>query len=158
MELLEASPIKSNQRIFVKQQSSFARSFLSDELQKQKGILPTALRLVTQGVISFFKSNVANDDGTTPTFSTSTSTPTTESDNEDTQETSGSTSNNNNAAKSAVRRHRNANIAKAMDLLEKAGYEYSNDDALWTLANMYFVSREAMLSAMLLLQGKHNIM
>ncbi|KAK5799663.1 hypothetical protein F5H01DRAFT_356623 [Linnemannia elongata] len=136
VELLEASPIKAHQRVFVKQHSSLARSFLSDELQKQKGILPTALRLVTQGVVSFFKSSSVNDDGTTPT-STSTSTPTTENENEDAQESSGSTS-SNNAGKATVRRHRDANIAKAMDLLEKAGYEYNNDDALWTLANMYF--------------------
>lgn len=33
-----------------------------------------------------------------------------------------------------------------MDLLEKAGYEYNNDDALWTLANMYFVSAMPMLT------------
>ncbi|KAK3845328.1 MAG: hypothetical protein J3R72DRAFT_436501 [Linnemannia gamsii] len=137
LELLEGSPIKVNQRVFVKQQSSLARSFLSDELQKQKGILPTALRLVTQGVVSFFRSNSANDDSSSTTpGSTSTSTPTTENEDEDTsQGSSGSTS---NAAKSVVRRHRDVNIAKAMDLLEKAGYEYENDDALWTLANMLF--------------------
>ncbi|KAF9091421.1 ERAD-associated protein [Mortierella sp. AD031] len=136
VELLDSSPIKANQRVFVKQHSSLARSFLSDELQKQKGILPTALRLVTQGVVSFFKSNSPTDDTTTSgTTSTSTSTPTTESENEDTtqqqQESASST-------KSTVRRHRDASISKAMNLLEKAGYEYENDDALWTLANMYF--------------------
>ncbi|KAF9135672.1 ERAD-associated protein, partial [Mortierella sp. 14UC] len=128
VELLERSPIKVNQRVFVKQHSSFARSFLSDELQKQKGILPTALRLVTQGVVSFFKSNSANDDSNTGSTSGSASTPTTENENEDTKTSTTAT----------VRRHRDVNIAKAMDLLEKAGYEYENDDALWTLANMYF--------------------
>ncbi|KAF9930209.1 ERAD-associated protein [Linnemannia zychae] len=137
LELLEASPIKANQRVFIKQPSSLARSFLSDELQKQKGILPTALRLVTQGVVSFFKSNAANnDDGTTTSGSTSTSVPMAENENDDTQEASSNSK--NDATQTMVRRHRDVNIAKAIDLLEKAGYDYDNDDALWTLANMLF--------------------
>ncbi|KAG0006288.1 ERAD-associated protein [Modicella reniformis] len=119
VQLLNASPIKVDQRVFVKQQSTLARSFLSDELQKQKGILPTALRLVTQGFMSFFKSAPA-------TTSTSTSSSAKESD--DSQE----------PAKVAVKRHRDPMIAKAMDLLHAAGYEYSNDDALYTLASILF--------------------
>jgi len=43
--------------------------------------------------------------------------------------------------KSSHSKHRDPNIAKAIDLLEMAGYQYDNDDALWTLANIYFVSR-----------------
>jgi hypothetical protein len=86
--------------------------------------------------VSFFRPNSANDDGITAPESTSTSTHTTESENEDTK----------TSTAAMVRRHRDANIAKAMNLLEKAGYEYENDDALWTLANMYFVSELVFIS------------
>ncbi|KAF8940518.1 ERAD-associated protein [Dissophora ornata] len=123
LQMLEASSIKVNQRVFIKQHSSLARSFLSDELQKQKGILPTALRLVTQGFMSFFKSTQA----TTPT---STSTSSTRKEGQDAQEPA--------KAPITAKQHRDPMIAKAMELLQSAGYEYENDDALFTLANIHY--------------------
>jgi hypothetical protein len=120
VQLLSSSPIKVNDRVFVRQQSSLARSLLSDEWQKQKGILPTALRLVTQGFMSFFKSAPA---ATSQTSST-------EKASDSTQE----------PVKVPAKRHKDPVIARAMDLLHIAGTEYSNDDALYTLANILFVS------------------
>ncbi|KAF9431597.1 ERAD-associated protein [Entomortierella beljakovae] len=116
-ELLEASSIKANHRVFIKRQSSITRSFLSDELQKQKGIFPTACRLVTQGFMSFFKP-------------APTTTPASSSANE------GKESHEN--TRSSTNHHRDPTVAKALDLLRSAGYNYENDDALWTLANIYF--------------------
>ncbi|KAF9110063.1 ERAD-associated protein [Mortierella sp. AM989] len=120
MQLLESSSFRINQRVFIKQQSLLARSFLSDELQKQKGVFPTAFRLVTQGLMSFFKP--------APTTDSSSSPPSTAKGNEEAQEPS----------KAPIKRHRDPTVAKAMELLQLAGYEYDNDDALWTLANIYF--------------------
>ncbi|KAG0223362.1 ERAD-associated protein [Mortierella sp. GBA43] len=116
VQLLNASPIKAHQRYFVKQQSSLARSFSSDELQKQKGILPMALRLVTQGFISSYKP--------APT--------TTTKDSDEPQDPT------TKAKEEPAKRHRDPSIAIAMDMLHTAGYEYSNDDALYTLANIMF--------------------
>ncbi|KAG0204307.1 ERAD-associated protein, partial [Mortierella sp. GBA30] len=123
IQLLESAPVKVEQRVFIKRQSSLARSFLTDELQKQKGILPTALRLVTQGFVSFFKS-------TPPSTSTSSST---KEENQDDQQSSSKATH-----QSSYRKHRDPTVAKAMDKLQLAGYEYHNDDALWTLANIHF--------------------
>ncbi|KAF9917277.1 ERAD-associated protein [Lobosporangium transversale] len=127
IQLLESSPIKINQRMFVKQQSSLARTFLSNELQKQKGILPTALRLVTQGFVSFFKPAAAPEDSSTTSSSSS-------------MEKGKRTQQDSNAKANApiVQRHRDPTIAMAMEMLQKAGYEYDNDDALWTLGNIFF--------------------
>lgn len=114
IKLLKYSDIQEEDHVFIPQSSSLVRSFLSDELQKQKGILPTSLRLVTQGFMSFFRS-------------TPTSSPTEPEDKHD-------------APRTTPKKHRDPSIAKAMDLLRKAGDDYGNDDALWTLANIYFVS------------------
>ncbi|KAF9959654.1 ERAD-associated protein [Mortierella alpina] len=128
MQLLESSPIKAHERVFFRQKSPFARTFLSDELQKQKGLLPTALRLVTQGIVSLFKSTPAS---TTPP-------PPPSSAKEDAQDTQDDHRTSASMAKGSHSRHRNPDIAKALELLELAGYQYDNDDALWTLANIYF--------------------
>ncbi|KAF8984394.1 ERAD-associated protein [Entomortierella lignicola] len=130
MELLGSSSIKIDQRVFIKRQSSLARSFLSDELQKQKGIFPTAFRLVTQGFLSFFRP--APTTSTTPsssTTSTSKSSSTTK-EGEDSQEP--------DKTATTKLQHRDPIIEKAMELLLLAGYDYENDDALWTLANILF--------------------
>ncbi|KAF9573300.1 Protein sel-1 1, partial [Mortierella alpina] len=133
MQILESSPIKAHERVFFRQKSSLARTFLSDELQKQKGLLPTALRLVTQGIVSLFKS--------TPP-STTTPHPPPSSAKEDTQDTQETQDEQQQGSapvtKASHSKHRDPNIAKAMELLELAGYQYENDDALWTLANIYF--------------------
>ncbi|KAG0315369.1 ERAD-associated protein, partial [Dissophora globulifera] len=117
IQLLKDSSFQINQRVFIKQQSSLARSFLSDELQKQKGILPTALRLVTQGFMSFFTATPAPAPRSTSASG----------DDESTRESA-----------MATKRHRNPMIARAMELLETAGFEHENDDALFTLANIHF--------------------
>ncbi|KAG0260867.1 ERAD-associated protein [Mortierella polycephala] len=128
MQLLESSNIKIEDRVFTLQQSSLARSFLSDELQKQKGILPTALRLVTQGVMSFFKPTSTSSSTTTPKANSPL-----EKENEGNQDPADGAN-----TKVTVRRHRDPVIAKAIDLLRTAGYDFENDDALWTLANILF--------------------
>ncbi len=130
MQLLESSPVKAHERVFFRQKSSLARTFLSDELQKQKGLLPTALRLVTQGIVSLFKSTPAST--TTPRQPSSAK--------EDTQDAQDEQQGSAPVTKASHSRHRDPNIAKAMELLELAGHQYENDDALWTLANIYFVS------------------
>ncbi|KAF9924122.1 ERAD-associated protein [Mortierella alpina] len=127
MQLLDSSPVKSHERVFFRQKSSLARTFLSDELQKQKGLLPAALRLVTQGIVSLFKS--------TPS---STTAPPPSSAKEDTQDAQDEQLGFTPMTKPSQSKHRDPNIAKAMELLELAGYDYENDDALWTLANIYF--------------------
>ena len=134
MELLESSPIKAHERIFFRQKSSLARTFLSDELQRQKGSLPTALRLVTRGIVSLFKSTPSSTTAPHPTPSSA------KEDTQDTQENE-QQPRSGPMTKSSHSKHRDPNIAKAIDLLEMAGYQYDNDDALWTLANIYFVSR-----------------
>ncbi|KFH70671.1 hypothetical protein MVEG_03521 [Podila verticillata NRRL 6337] len=112
IKLLKDSNIQEEDHVFIPQSSTLVRSFLSDEIQKQKGILPTALRLVTQGFMSFFRS--------TPTVPPS--------GPEETRD----------APRTPPKKHRDPSIAKAMDLLRKSGDDYGNDDALWTLANIYF--------------------
>ncbi|KAF9404615.1 ERAD-associated protein, partial [Podila epigama] len=115
--LLNSSSIKIDDHVFTPQSSTLVRSLLSDEIQKQGGIVPTALRLVTQGFMSVFRS----------------------SSNRHSTSTSSSTGNHDaHGEPSTARKHRDPTIAKAMTLLSKAGLEYNNDDALWTLANIYF--------------------
>ncbi|KAI1313417.1 ERAD-associated protein [Mortierella claussenii] len=137
MKLLESSTTKVNQRVFIKQQSTLARSFLSDELQKQKGIVPTALRLVTQGFMSFFKKTPtpSSASSSSATASTTVAASWTKEGTEDAQAAGATT-----AKKHALveQRHRDPIIAKAMGLLQRAGYELDNDEALWTLANIHF--------------------
>ncbi|KAG0033442.1 ERAD-associated protein [Podila clonocystis] len=111
IKLLKNSNIQEEDRVFIPQSSTLVRSFLSDEIQKQKGILPTSLRLVTQGFVSFFRSTPA---------------PSPEPEEK------------HDAPRTTPKKHRDPAIAKAMDLLRKAGDDYGNDDALWTLANIYF--------------------
>jgi hypothetical protein len=115
IQVLASSSITIDQRVFVPQQSSLVRTLLSDELQKQKGILPTALRLVTQGFMSFFSSAPA-----APVKSTE-------------------GSRDSTATKTAPKRHRDPIVDRAMEMLLRAGYDYGNDDALWALANIHFV-------------------
>lgn len=113
IKLLKDSNIQEEDHVFIPQSSTLVRSFLSEEIQKQKGILPASLRLVTQGFMSFFRS-----------------TPAPPSEPED----------KHDPPRTTPKKHRDPSIAQAMDLLRKAGDDYGNDDALWTLANIYFVS------------------
>ncbi|KAG0041722.1 ERAD-associated protein [Gryganskiella cystojenkinii] len=122
VQLLATSSVTVHQRAFIPQQSSIVRTLLSDELQKQKGVLPTALRLVTQGFMSFFSSTASSSATSSSTKSS-----------EETQDSStASTKASNN------KRHRDPHVEKAMEMLLRAGYDYGNDDALWTLANIHF--------------------
>ncbi|KAG0356960.1 ERAD-associated protein [Podila minutissima] len=111
IKLLKDSNIQEEDHVFIPQSSTLVRSFLSEEIQKQKGILPASLRLVTQGFMSFFRS-----------------TPAPPSEPED----------KHDPPRTTPKKHRDPSIAQAMDLLRKAGDDYGNDDALWTLANIYF--------------------
>ncbi|KAF9329239.1 ERAD-associated protein [Podila minutissima] len=111
IKLLKDSNIQEEDHVFIPHSSTLVRSFLSEEIQKQKGILPTSLRLVTQGFMSFFRS-----------------TPAPPSEPED----------KHDPPRTTPKKHRDPSIAQAMNLLRKAGDDYGNDDALWTLANIYF--------------------
>ncbi|KAF9166621.1 ERAD-associated protein [Mortierella sp. AD011] len=75
---------------------------------------------VTQGFMSFFRPAPS----VTPAASSSTTT----KESEESQE----------PTKAPTKRHRDPTVAKAIELLQLAGIEYENDDALWTLANIHF--------------------
>jgi hypothetical protein len=89
-----------------------------------------ALRLVTQGFISSYK----------PASTTTTK------DSDEPQDPT------TKAKEEPAKRHRDPSIATAMEMLHTAGYEYSNDDALYTLANIMFVS----ITLPLLLSGSRQ--
>ncbi|KAF9167603.1 ERAD-associated protein [Actinomortierella ambigua] len=122
--ILALAPFKRDQRKFEKARDS-PLSILSSELFRHRGIIPTTIRHVTQSFASAFSSSSTKDKSSS---SSSTSA----------EDKASSDSAKDEKPKEAVPRHDNPKIANALDILHEAAMEYNNDDALLTLANIYF--------------------
>ncbi|KAF9978233.1 ERAD-associated protein [Actinomortierella ambigua] len=123
--ILASAPYKREQRKFEKvHESSF--NILSSELFHPRGIIPTTLRLVTQSFASAFSSSSAKDELSSSSSSSSTA------------DQASSDSAKDDKSKEEAPRHDNPKIANALDMLHEAAMDYNNDDALLTLADIYF--------------------